>query len=1029
MAGDLRQVITSSSLSVLEQRFIDLIAEAKRADPLALVTVVVGSNLQHIYLRRRLAEASGAVANVRFYTLLDLAGEIQLSHRDDDDLRALPEGGESLIVRAILENSGKEGKAIPFPADAVGLPEAISATLRDLREGAIEPDDLRKANFTNNKGHALADVYSTFRERLAGFIDRTRVLENAANVSSENARSTVGPAPVIFYGIYDLNELQSQLLDKLAAASGELTVFVPWADSDSPLHFSDPFVRRLLSVGFQQADVGAAPDDGDQEVTMFSAADRQSESEEVTRRVLADLEDGVPPGQIAVLHRLDQGHDEVVGGVLDRAGVACYTASGLPARRSAVGKAALNLLRLVCDEPRRGALLEFLSLPCTRIDWIRDDLRPRTRQWETISKELGLVKGWAEFRALLEFSLKNAPSDPEDTRDAYQKEGTEALLNVVDALAQESERAESMTGWRALSEWFATLLEKTIYRSREGDTLDAVLDRMRRLAVLDSAGVLCDRDRFATAAEKAIRGTTVSGGYFQRDGVFLGNVISARGLRFRRVYLLECAERVFPPVIRQDPLLLDAEREAVNNVSATGRLPLKRRRLEEERMLFELARQSAMERLTVSYARRTNLTGSARLPSSLMLDLAATQSGSFQSIEEIEESRYAWFPRLPSRVGFEGKSPDDAFRSLDASDLRFHALERSGKGALAQVASIWPGLDRLRLLQRERGAPRFTEFDGVVPPELIERAGVLDRNLSASSLAAYAECPYRFFLGKVLGLSALPEPGETMEIGAAERGTFVHHILERFVDRYLEDGGGDWEAYLRGASRSLKDVIEVEVSALPAGVTGLPVSWQIAREEIEEDLREYLEEELRRAQEGWRPIAAERHFEDVPLDGGPRKVRVRGAIDRLDQRTSGEVRVVDYKTGRVWESGDGYRKGTSLQLPIYLNAACHDTGAPMVGSRAEYHYPTRKGKFSRVGLDGQELLANGRFSQVVEAMAEGISSGALFYWPADQRRNCRLCDFQDVCQTNVSQMQNRKSPGSAKLRKPFDRIKNAGGSQ
>lgn len=653
---------------------------------MAAVTVVIGSNLQHIYLRRRLADALGGVTNVRFYTLLDLAGELQLSPAIGNDLLALPEGGESLIVHAILESSVAEGNATPFPADAVGLPEAIAVTLRDLREGAIEPDDLRKADLGNNKGHALADVYAAFRERLAGFIDRTRVLESAASVSPDDARSTIGHTPVIFYGIYDLNELQLQLLKNLGASSAELTVFVPWGDSDSSLYFSDPFVRRLLSAGFQQAYAGAATEEGEQELTMFSAADRQSESEKVTRRVLADLEDGVPPGQIAILHRLDQGHDEVVGGVLDRAGIACYTASGLPARRSAVGKAALNLLRLVCDEPRRGALLEFLSLPCTRIDWISVDLRPRTRQWESISKELGLVKGWAEFGALLEFSLKNAPSDPEDTRDAYQKEGTEALLEVVNALRQESEKADSMAGWGAFSEWFATLFERTVYRGREGDTLDAVVDRLRRLAVLDSAGVSCDRDRFATAAEKAIRGTTVSGGYFQRDGVFLGSVISARGLRFRRVYLLECAERVFPPVIRQDPLLLDAEREAVNSVSATGCLPLKRRRLEEERMLFELARQSAVEFLTVSYARRANLTGSPRLPSSLMLDLAARRSGSFQSIEEIEGARYTWFPRLPSRVGFEGKGPDDAFRSLDASDLRFHALERSGRGRLRRSA-------------------------------------------------------------------------------------------------------------------------------------------------------------------------------------------------------------------------------------------------------------------------------------------------------------------------------------------------------
>ena len=1013
-------VITSSSIAALERDFVQRVRTLKQGDRLAPVTVIVGANLQHIYLRRRLAEAFGGVANVRFHTLLDLAGEIQLTIGSDDDALALPEGGEALIVRAILEDTAGDGDAIPFPADAVGLPEAIAATLRDLREGMIEADDLRKADIPDRKGEGLATVYVSFKEKLEGFIDRTATLEKAAQASEDALGAVASGAPILVYGIHDLNELQFSMMLRVAATGVDITFFVPWDDGDGALQFGDALVQRLRAAGFEHAVLPSDDAASEAKVTMFSAADRQSEAEEVTRRIVSDLEEGVPPGDIAILHRLDQGYDEVVGGVLDRAGVSFYAASGLPVRRSAVGKAALNLLRLLCDEPRRGPLLEFLSLPCTRLDWVQDGLRPRVRQWESVSKELGLVKGWDEFRSLLQFSLKNAERNPEDGRAAYQKESAETLLPVVEALATEAGKADEMVGWAALGDWFTALLDRSVKRDPEGNALEAIVDRVQRLAVLDSAGVSCDRASFAIAAESAIRGATVSGGYFQRDGLFLGNVVSARGLRFRRVYVLECAERVFPPVIRQDPLLLDGEREAVNKV-ASGSLPLKHRRLDEERMLFELARQSAVEQLTVSYSRRTSLTGSPRLPSSLLLDLAARRSGSFQSIEEIERAHYDWFARIPSRVGFEASTPDDAFRALDASDLRFHALELAGRNGLSAVAPLWPDLDRLSLLQESRGERQFGPFDGIVPPELVEAAGVLERNLSASSLGAYAECPYRFFLGKVLGLSAQTEPEETLEIGAAPRGTFIHHILERFVDGFLEGGDGDWEAYLRGGAAKLEEIVESEVKELATGITGLPVSWQIVREEIEDDLREYLKDEIEHAGEGWRPIATEMHFEDVPLEGDG-KIKVRGAIDRLDRRDSGGVRVVDYKTGRVWEKGDGYRKGRSLQLPIYLKAACHELDAPLEDSRGEYHYSTRKGGFSRPGLDGRDLLADGRFGEVVDSMAEGIASGAFFYWPLAQRRNCRLCDFYDVCQTRVEPLANRKAPGSSNLRKPFERI-------
>lgn len=1013
-------LITSPSIGSLEHSLIERIGSLKQGDPLAPVTVVVGSNLQHIYLRRRLASAFGAVANVRFHSLLDLAGEIALASGSNGDLQALPEGGETLIIRSILEDLAGSGRAAPFGAEAVGLAEAVAATLRDLREGMVSPESLDSAEILGEKRQALVEAYRGFRERTQGFWDRTGLIETAAAAPDAAIETALPGAPLLVYGIYDLNELQFRMME-LIAASRDVSAFVLWERGSASLGFAGKLVQRLLSSGFAQRHLatGAEPE---ARVEMFSAADRQSESEETVRRVLTDVEEGVPPGDIAILHPLDQGHDEVIGGVLERAGLSLYAASGRPTRRKAVGKAALNLLRLLCGEPRRGPLLEFFSLPCTQLDWVEDGFKRQPRRWEAISKDLGLVKGWEEFRSLLRFSLRNAEADPEDARANHQREGAETLLKVVDALASEADSAALMTSWAALSDWFASLLERTLRPGPDGEAMDAIVDRVRHLSVLDAASVPCDRGRFGEAAESAIRGATISGGYFQRDGVFVGNIVSARGLRFRRVYLLECAERVFPPVIRQDPLLLDREREAVNRVAGAGSLSLKQHRLDEERLLFELVRGSAREKLTVSYSRRTNLTGTPRLPSSLMLDLAASRSGRFQSIAEIERSSYDWFIRLPSRVGFEGALPEDAFRSLDASDLRLHALEKVGRRGISAVAPLWPELDRLWVLRQERNQRRFGPFDGIVPAELVERAGVLARDLSATSLANYAECPYRFFLGKVLGLSWRPEPEETLEISAVERGSFVHRVLERIVERYLEEADGGWPAYLEQSREVVGAVIEEEVARLPAGITGLPVTWQIAREEIEEDIHEYLDDERSRTGEGWRPAATEKRFQTVRLDAGRHSLTVRGAIDRLDIRDGGAVRVVDYKTGRVWEKADGYRRGRSLQLPLYLSAACQEMGAAIDGSRAEYHYVSRRGSFSRVGLRGDELNADRRFAEVLEAIADGIASGAFFYWPLDGRSNCRLCEFYDVCHSRVAVHATRKAPGSAAVREPFQRI-------
>jgi superfamily I DNA/RNA helicase len=65
-------------------------------------------------------------------------------------------------------------------------------------------------------------------------------------------------------------------------------------------------------------------------------------------------------------------------------------------------------------------------------------------------------------------------------------------------------------------------------------------------------------------------------GRFQRDGVNILSTSAARGLRFPMVIIPGLDEGRFPARLRQDPLLLDAERRWMED------LPIKSRRAEEE---------------------------------------------------------------------------------------------------------------------------------------------------------------------------------------------------------------------------------------------------------------------------------------------------------------------------------------------------------------------------------------------------------------------------------------------------------------
>lgn len=124
----------SADLAALERAFVAAVRAAQADDPAAPVLVVVGSHLQHVYLRRRLARSLTAVANVRCATLLDLAGELALPDAAPTAATRrtpLPDGVQvPLLEQVIAEQRAGRGNPASGLADA-SMVHAVAATLRD----------------------------------------------------------------------------------------------------------------------------------------------------------------------------------------------------------------------------------------------------------------------------------------------------------------------------------------------------------------------------------------------------------------------------------------------------------------------------------------------------------------------------------------------------------------------------------------------------------------------------------------------------------------------------------------------------------------------------------------------------------------------------------------------------------------------------------------------------------------------------------------------------------------------------------
>lgn len=179
-------------------------------------------------------------------------------------------------------------------------------------------------------------------------------------------------------------------------------------------------------------------------------------------------------------------------------------------------------------------------------------------------------------------------------------------------------------------------------------------------------------------------------------------------------------------------------------------------------------------------------------------------------------------------------------------------------------------------------------------------AGVPPSSLSPSRASDFMQCPllYRFRV-----IDRLPEkPSE-----AATRGTLVHAVLERLFDApAAERTAPRAKSLLPGQWDRLRESRPevVELFADDPGGERL-AGWLAEAERLVE--RWFTLEDPTRLEPAEREL-----FVEADLESG---LRLRGIIDRVDVAPTGEVRIVDYKTGKA--PRPEYAEGALFQMKFY----------------------------------------------------------------------------------------------------------------
>lgn len=340
--------------------------------------------------------------------------------------------------------------------------------------------------------------------------------------------------------------------------------------------------------------------------------------------------------------------------------------------------------------------------------------------------------------------------------------------------------------------------------------------------------------------------------------------------------------------------------------------------------------------------------------------------------------------------------------------------------------------------------------------EKISRAGMClsGSEISATTLEEYFGCPYSNYVKNVLKLKSV----ETGEMQANEIGTALHSLVEIYAKRVNEVSD-------KQSSDALVDTITTEIFSSEKYSKYLTKPYYTYLfNSLKEEGKFVCYNIFRTVNESeFKPYILEARFgngcerEAVSLQTRHGNFKVKGVVDRVDI-CNNEIRIIDYKSGKIHSDVESFYTGNNLQLYLYMNAFIRD-GLKPAGA---YYFPVYGGyieenKVMSYIMDGNtvneeavlsatdNLLKNKQTSNIVPVKytsngsihksqskvllrdemdsyinyalkiasngVDEICEGFIKATPYNPEYKCKYCEYAGLCGTDLDTVEGRKLKG------------------
>ncbi|MBQ9194015.1 MAG: PD-(D/E)XK nuclease family protein [Bacteroidales bacterium] len=298
--------------------------------------------------------------------------------------------------------------------------------------------------------------------------------------------------------------------------------------------------------------------------------------------------------------------------------------------------------------------------------------------------------------------------------------------------------------------------------------------------------------------------------------------------------------------------------------------------------------------------------------------------------------------------------------------------------------------------------------------EIPKTQGAIDAirggELSASSLQSYLCCPAKFYYQFVERLQQEDEVAESLDAGSL--GTVFHAVMEALyrplsrvtvadIDRMLKDRKGLKELV---RAKIMKEMQTIDVTGRDLVVEEVILEYVVRTLRHDRDLL------LKEGSAGFDILYLEQRMY-CDFEG----LRFKGFADRIDSYKDGEVRIVDYKTGKVQQEdiditddnaagivdklfgpeNEG-RPKIALQLYIYSLLAQEyekTKGKPLVNSIYSVSRMFTEPLEDRPQSHAFARLVRERLKDLLKEMTDP----AVPFRRTGERSTCSYCDFKMIC--------------------------------